>query len=424
LSLLLNLFKRRPSKPALASPVTATLHVSAVAETVETPGLVVIDIGARAEAAGVATVEVFAPGAETPCLTRRLELTDTWQAVWIAVHGHLLPDGPSQLRFALKDDAGRILAEQSLTVRIRNVGALAEETRASLKRRGTPLVVDVCDSGNYDYADPTLTPWHEGTPEAVAAHLAALAASGAATAEEIAALEQFVAKGFVVMPEVLTASELRDLNAAMDDAVARKVEGYEWGASQRIHNLHLQYPAIHDLWTHPKVLRMLSLIFDSPARPYQSLTYVFGSQQKPHQDTVALTPFPAGQMCGVWTALEDIQADSGELVIYPGSHRGPRVYTRDAGVEKVTDDYSAFGAAFNPRWAAIVADTPSEVYRPEAGTVLIWHENLMHGGSVRVDKARTRRSIVCHYFADGCIGYHDASGMPGSLVPPKAPERD
>jgi hypothetical protein len=56
-----------------------------------------------------------------------------------------------------------------------------------------------------------------------------------------------------------------------------------------------------------------------------------------------------------------------------------------------------------------------EVYRPKAGTALIWHENLMHAGSVRRDKAISRRSIVGHYFAEGAVVYYDSSGMPGVL---------
>lgn len=410
-------FKRRAGAdlPPLAA---AELHASAVAETVETPGLIVVDVAARADAGGAATVEVFGPEAVEPCLKRRLDLTEAFQTFWVAIHGHLLPNGPASLRFVLRDDHGRSLAERSLTVKVRNVGALAEATRASLQRSAAPLAVDVCDSTTYDYADPALAPWHDREPEAVEAHLAALLASGA-SAQEVEALRVFVTDGYLVVPDVLTPSELEGLNAAIDDAVARKVEGYEWGASQRIHNLHRDYPAIRDLWRHPKVLRMLSLIFDSPARPYQSLTYVFGSQQKPHQDTVALTPFPAGRMCGVWTALEDIQPDSGELVVYPGSHRARRVYTQKAGVAKVAGDYSDFGRGFNPLWREIIADTPPEHYRPKAGTVLIWHENLMHGGAVRIDRSKTRRSIVCHYFADGCVGYHDASGMPGILALPE-----
>jgi len=47
--------------------------------------------------------------------------------------------------------------------------------------------------------------------------------------------------------------------------------------------------------------------------------------------------------------------------------------------------------------------------------VLVWHENLLHGGSVRRDTSLSRRSIVSHYFADGAIAFYDSTGLPGHL---------
>ena len=66
---------------------------------------------------------------------------------------------------------------------------------------------------------------------------------------------------------------------------------------------------------------------------------------------------------------------------------------------------------------APIQNTPTvvEVYRPKAGTVLIWHENLMHAGSIREDLTKSRKSIVCHYFAEGVVGYYDSSATPGAM---------
>ena len=417
---LLQMFARRPAKPeppepAIAAPVaTANLEVAAAAETEPSMGLMVVEVVARMDPAGEAVLRVAAPGAAA--FEKTLSLTPEDQPFWVAVHGHLLPNGPAAVRVTLADADGRVLAERERTLLVRNEGPLADATAASLRRSGAPAVVDRCDASLYDYADDSLAAWHDRGPDAVEAHLAELAACGAATAEEIAGLRHFVENGFLVLPDLIAPDEVARLNAAMDDAVEKKVEGYEWGASQRLHNLHLTYPPIRDLWKHPAVLRMLGLIFGSPAKPYQSLTYVFGSEQYHHQDTIVLTPFPAGRMCGVWTALEDVQPDSGELVVYPKSHRLPRTYMKDLGIPKVGEDWTQFGEAIGPLWGGwIQGKFEPEIYRPKAGTVLIWHENLMHGGRVRRDKEKSRRSIVCHYFAEGCIAYHDASGMPGVL---------
>lgn len=417
---LLKLFGRHPAPEAASIPKPVaepahdvSLHIASFAETAPATGLIVVEIAARADPPLEGALRVHAEGGT---LDKPVSLGPDTQHLWVAVHGHLLPNGLATVHVDLAAADGAVLASRTLSLQVRNEGAVAEVTRAGLKAGGTPLLVDVCDSGLYDYANANLAAWHDGPAEVVEAHLARLEAAGGATDAELADLRHFVEKGFLVLRDVLAPDELDGLNAAIDDAVAKKLEGYEWGASQRLHNLHLLYPAIRELWVHPRVLRMLSLIFDSPARPYQSLTYVFGSEQYHHQDTVVLTPFPAGRMCGVWTALEDIQPESGELIVYPGSHRLPRTYMKDLGIPKVGEDWTAFGEAVAPVWTKFLRGRyAQEVYRPKAGTILIWHENLMHGGMVRRDKTLSRRSIVGHYFADGCVAYHDASGMPGAL---------
>jgi hypothetical protein len=45
----------------------------------------------------------------------------------------------------------------------------------------------------------------------------------------------------------------------------------------------------------------------------------------------------------------------------------------------------------------------------------VWHENLVHGGSVRINKEQTRFSVVSHYFAKGAVAYYDSRGEAASL---------
>jgi hypothetical protein len=397
----------------------ATLAASCRAEHAPASGLLPVELALSSEPRTPLTLRIRLAGHKAALFEK--SFPDGAGAVHVIIHGHLLPNGPVQV--TLEALAGRaVLAERTLTLQIRNEGAVAEQVRASLKASGVPVVTEgPCDSGWYDYADASLTAWYDRSPAEVEAHLAALAASGAVSADEIEALRHFAENGYLVMPGAVSPEHLDRLNGALDDAVARKVEGYEWGSSQRMHNLHVDYPAIRELWTHPRIMRMLELIFGVPANPCQSLTYVFGSQQEHHQDTVHLTPFPAGRMCGVWTALEDVQPQSGELVVFPKSHRLPRVYMDTVGVPKVTDnEWAEFGARVVPYWTDLIVKNRLErvIYQPTAGTVLIWHENLMHAGSPRKDMDKSRRSIVGHYFAQGAIVYYDSSGQPGSVHEP------
>lgn len=395
----------------------ASLSAVSSATAQPVPGLIAVEV--KASAASPQTGRLKAWLAGQSALDVAITLGPKPQDVQLAVHGHLLPNGPSDLRLELHDGEGRRMADARLTLNVRNLGGLAVQVTESLRRRGAPLVVHgPVDSRLYDYDDASLTAWFDREPEAIEAHLAGLAAQGAATTEEIEALRHFADQGFLMLPDAIDPAHLARLDAALADAVEKGVEGYRWGESQRLRNLHLQYPAVRELWLHPKILRMLDLIFEAPANPCQSLSYVFGSEQEHHQDTIHLTPFPAGRMCGVWTAIEDVQPDSGELVVFPGSHRARRVYMRDADLAKVTDDeWAEFGRKVVPLWTDIIigGGYPREVYRPKAGTVLIWHENLMHAGSPRLDRSRSRKSIVGHYFASGAVVYYDSSGAPGTV---------
>jgi ectoine hydroxylase-related dioxygenase (phytanoyl-CoA dioxygenase family) len=115
-------------------------------------------------------------------------------------------------------------------------------------------------------------------------------------------------------------------------------------------------------------------------------------------------------------ALEDVQPGSGELEVYPGSHRLPRLYMNDAGARKVTDgNWAEFSDKVGRRWENLRdhGQFKSMVYRPQRGTVLIWHENLMHAGGRRLDRSLSRRSIVTHNFAEGALVYYDSTGSIG-----------
>lgn len=396
----------------------AELEAHSPAKSRPMSGLIPVEISVSAREPATGRLKAWIGG--EPALEVPVTLGPTPIHMRLAVHGHLLENGPADLRLELMDARGRRFGEKHLKLRVRNVGDLARRVAESLRRRNVPVVVEgPLDSGLYDYDDPALTAWFDREPAAVEAHLADLAARGAATAEEIEALRHFAERGFLVLPDAIDPAHLERLDAALTDAVEKGVEGYRWGESQRLHNLHDRYPAIRDLWMHPKILRMLDLIFEAPANPCQSLSYVFGSEQEHHQDTIHLTPFPAGRMCGVWTAVEDVQPDSGELAVFPGSHRAPRIYMKDTEVPKVTDeDWAEFGRKVVPLWTDLIerGGYGREVYRPKAGTVLIWHENLMHAGSPRLDRSKSRKSIVGHYFAGGAVVYYDSSGAPGTVI--------
>lgn len=332
--------------------------------------------------------------------------------VAVGIHCHLLPNGPQPIKLSLHEPDGAISAVETSLI-ISNVGALAQETTRLLRRHGTPLFfVGPCDSTMYPYG--LHTAWFD-RPDADE-HIAGLLAQGKITRAEAGHLRDFVQNGFAVLQGLLDDELIDRVNAEIDDAVGKGYQGYQRGSSQRIELLHMHYQSIRKLWLDKRHLRLVDLIFGARARPCQTLIYVFGSQQDAHQDTMHLTPFPAGYMCGTWIALQDVMPDSGELIVYPGSHREKRVRLAEAGCAKVAGDWSEFGRTVLTQWADMIERYEPLVYRPKKGTVLIWHENLLHAGSVRKDSSLERRSIVIHSFADGAVAYYDSTGLCGSVV--------
>lgn len=99
----------------------------------------------------------------------------------------------------------------------------------------------------------------------------------------------------------------------------------------------------------------------------------------------------------------------------PGSHRLPFLSSRDVGIS--VDDfrqrgYGVFEERYEPRVKRLVDERSLAPHHflGKRGDTLIWHTNLLHGGSARTDVEKPRRSVVCHFFAQGSICYHDLAG--------------
>lgn len=56
-----------------------------------------------------------------------------------------------------------------------------------------------------------------------------------------------------------------------------------------------------------------------------------------------------------------------------------------------------------------------QVFLAEKGDVFIWHANLFHGGEPHINKAKTRKSMVFHYFREGDICYHEITQRPALM---------
>ena len=350
---------------------------------------------------------------------------DTWSrrcGFQATLNTFLLADGPHRLRIRVKTSSGQAAASSEIAFRVNNSGSLAETTRRLMRDfPGSKRIwADLIDSTDFPYDCAAQAAWFERSnaeeilPEIVKRH--------GLGGDFEAHLRHFVREGFIVLEGFIPRDDCERINSDLDALVADGTFPYEF-KGQRIQRLFEHSEATRQLWSSPtRSCKVLSAIFDDQALPCQTLNFIHGSQQAVHQDVIHLTPFPQGFMCGVWVALEDIHSDAGPLIVYPGSHRLPRLYTHTVGVEKVRDGpgWDAFSAGYAPKVQKLVDQSGLKpfYYTPKAGSVLIWHENLAHGGSPRKNDEHTRKSIVSHYFARGAASYYDSQGTPAWTTPP------
>jgi ectoine hydroxylase-related dioxygenase (phytanoyl-CoA dioxygenase family) len=104
--------------------------------------------------------------------------------------------------------------------------------------------------------------------------------------------------------------------------------------------------------------------------------------------------------------------DSGPLIYYPGSHKLPFYTMQHLKLEP--GNYSEYEnkiqkkinkTGINPEYGII-----------NKGDIIIWHANLIHGGSKRNDINLTRKSIVIHYFFENCKYWTPLLSKPNNIV--------
>ena len=94
---------------------------------------------------------------------------------------------------------------------------------------------------------------------------------------------------------------------------------YSSGPNPRITYAWKVSEAVKQVALAPKVLAVLEELYGHRPIPFQTLNFMNGTEQHVHVDGMYFNSEPAGWMCGVWVALEDIDMDN-----------GPPVYTREA----------------------------------------------------------------------------------------------
>ena len=273
---------------------------------------------------------------------------------------------------------------------------------------------------------PTETPWLDGPDYRDL--IRRKQHTGDITAEEAGICTTFAEEGFFVAERLIAPAQVdlvwtayeRFYKDHREEFFPSRIPGDPW--PERYLNVHDGLPPIKEIMGHPGILRLTDMLFGRGTRPFQTIISHKGTEQPPHSDSIHMTTVPRGYLVAAWIAFEDIDLKSGPLEYYPGSHRLSYLLSEDVGIEKgefQKQKYDVYKQKYQPCVQKLIQQHGLSPRRFLAGKgdVLFWHANLLHGGGRREDIQKSRKALVCHYFAEGVRCYHDLSGLPANFAP-------
>ena len=187
--------------------------------------------------------------------------------------------------------------------------------------------------------------------------------------------------GYTIVEDAFSAvfatQVLDALDALIDDLGVRPADnGFEGRSTYRIYNLLVHGEVFQRIPTAPAVLPVVERVLDRECllSTLSSIDIRPGEVAQPiHSDDQVIglprTGFPV--VCNSMWAITDFTEANGATRLIPGSHRDP--------------EYPVYGQHYD----SIAAEMP-------AGSVLLWHGSLWHGGGANASEAR-RVGIADNY---------------------------
>ncbi len=250
--------------------------------------------------------------------------------------------------------------------------------------------------------------------------------AGRITEAQASACSFWAANGYLVVPGLVDPELIDRTWAAYEAALAAGTFGPRTFVDPnqtldgRQLDPHLKLPEIAAIQCDARILAWTDLLFDRKTVPFQTIIGHAGSEQAAHSDSIHMTTYPLGYLIANWIAMEDISDNSGVLEYYPGSHKLPYLLSADVGIaefEFKAKGYAVYSERYEPaiKSKCEAADLSKKTFLARKGDALFWHANLVHGGGRRLDPNASRKALVCHYFAEGAVTYHDLSGNASRL---------
>ena len=248
-------------------------------------------------------------------------------------------------------------------------------------------------------------------------------------------LRDWSRNGFLVLPGLLTREEVETVERVIDDEWARrdgnlhevdlltgpsafrtfKMQDVPDGSRReayKLNNLFVRRAEIRAIALSRKMKAILAQLLEAEPLICNTLNFERGSQQPYHIDTWYMPPPVDNRMVAAWFAVDDVDATNGPLTYYPGSHLIPAYRFSHGRLNEIREERPRCDAYLESEIAARGLEATE--FHGKRGDVFLWHAQLLHGGRPITDMARTRKSMVVHYWRACDVGSGDALDDPAS----------
>ncbi len=234
----------------------------------------------------------------------------------------------------------------------------------------------------------------------------------------------FDEEGYIVLKGFFSAPEITKVKARVDELWAGRsdidsvvIEAYIGGTEKkyrsslfryienearsfpyRINDIHLAEPVVQDIVADIRLVSVIKELLQSAPLVCNSLLSEHGSEDGAYFDTFYMPPKTPNMMAASWVAIDPVVETNGPLFFYPKSHKiEPYKFSNGTTV--------AIGSEMDAAIAHIERivkenDLKKELFFADPGDVLIWHAQLLHGGSPIKNPHETRTSLETHYWTE------------------------
>ena len=244
--------------------------------------------------------------------------------------------------------------------------------------------------------------------------------------QEISAQAEFFAReGYVLARGVFSPGEVQEIRDVFTRMHKEGVPGHYEPRTvadgvQNPDDPLFQYPRVmmphrfnlqsKHFMLHPKVVARLRAFFGMEPVATQSMFYFKppGARgQALHQDQFYLLVEP-GTCIAAWTAIDDVDAENGALLVVPKTNNA------DIVCPAVADARVSYTSHFVP----VPEGHKAQLVPMKAGDTLFFNGSMIHGSGPNRSKTRFRRSFICHYAAGNLRkisgGYRPLTKMDGT----------